>query len=204
MLCSVVRTSPVYVSFLSFRSTYGNHFARRFMSIHILRYFRPYTQCNKFPGETLNINLLLCWLRLFFLFLSFIWLVNSTSSNSSRHGCWQCMNDSGTIGERAGKKWASHFCMNKQMVCYISECARAGDMHFSNSTFRKKLMQDNVPFDTHNLWRLLFHFISWLDDQMDGSFFLSLSNALTRCQCNIFFPHFRLSHQCYVHLIENC
>lgn len=48
-----------------FPSTYGNHFARRFMSIHILCYFRPYTQCNKFPGETLNINLLLCWLRLF-------------------------------------------------------------------------------------------------------------------------------------------
>lgn len=33
----------------------------RFMSVvSHFRYFQPYTRCNKFSGETLNINLLLC------------------------------------------------------------------------------------------------------------------------------------------------
>lgn len=40
---------------------HGNHFVPRFMSIHIFAIFRPYTLCAiNFPGETLNINLLLC------------------------------------------------------------------------------------------------------------------------------------------------
>lgn len=40
---------------------HGNHFVPQFMSIHIFAIFRPYTLCAiNFPGETLNINLLLC------------------------------------------------------------------------------------------------------------------------------------------------
>lgn len=41
-------------------------FPRRFIPIHIFTVFNLATQCNKFPGATLNINLLLCWLPFHF------------------------------------------------------------------------------------------------------------------------------------------
>lgn len=45
-------------------------------------------------------------------------------------------------------------------------------------------MQDNVSFDTHNLWWWLFHFISRaLDIELDG-FFSIIVNALSDANAN--------------------
>lgn len=48
--------SRIYV-----RCILESFYSCRFMSVvSHFRYFQPYTRCNKFSGETLNINLLLC------------------------------------------------------------------------------------------------------------------------------------------------
>lgn len=149
---------------------------------HFVLFSTLHSYCNKFSGETLNINLLFCWLRLFYYpVLSFIWLVNSSGwgdsiSNGSRHGCWQCMSDSITIGERTctkrkrdrekeeRKKNEHHISVwtRKWFAIYQNVLALATCTFWIQHANKKKRnsMQDNVPFDTYNLWRLVFHFIS--------------------------------------------
>lgn len=76
-------------------------------SIYVHSHFRYFSTlhsvCNKFSGETLNINLLLCpffalSLSLFLTFPSFgFWFCVYVWFMKARHGCWQCMNDSETV-----------------------------------------------------------------------------------------------------------
>lgn len=153
----LVLTSPMWFHCFSYRvCEFSSHFfvcsriyvrcilesfySCRFMSVvSHFRYFQPYTRCNKFSGETLNINLLLCP---FFPFI-WLWFVNI------RHGCWQCHE---WHAEPFGKnlhtqkkpnivRFFTRVCMlYKQMVSHISMSSRSWcvaelsdgcDMHFS-------------------------------------------------------------------------
>lgn len=151
------------------------------------RYFQPYTRCNKFSGETLNINLLLC--PFFSLHLA---LVCEHQTRMLAVPWMTC----GTFWEKlTHTKNTEHYTFfTRVCACCTSKWSHiyqwaAGVGAWPNwamnvtCTFRFNIpnsMQDNVPFDTHihNLWRLLFHFISWLDTSNE-SFFSRLHHIHT-------------------------
>lgn len=134
----LVWTSPMLFSMFAYRCLFpfmhGNHFASSIYVHSHFRHFRHYTECNKFSGKTLNINLLL-W-------VGFLVVDLAVLSMKCRHGCWQNMSDSGTsirhykVTKQTKKKnkktnFNRTFLHEQaQMILTYFRCT-LGDMHFS-------------------------------------------------------------------------